>query len=199
MSISRRKPITAISAHVTTASSGRAIGLADGERHPLPPPPSKCGTTSGHSLKKPKGLAAGKPRGGAPIGNQNAFKHGRYSGEFRARRKVTRTLVAQTNTVIAQMKVYRALRRAFGLVHYTTRHTIVTDHPNGRCSVTVKTVRFGYDGRKMTPVQVAVAKKMEPVWQSLLTKPVSALHETLASILPAATQAARQRLQAERP
>lgn len=173
-------PIVITTSHPPAICSRTAAGRAMAtEGHPLSPPAKNGGTTSGPSSSKIKSIARVKRRGGAPIGNQNAFKHGRYSARFLARRAELRLLRRETRAVIAQINTFRALRRVLGLPRRASHYAFAKKHPDGRCSVTVKTVRFGYDGRKMTPAQCAHAKKMKPVWRELMSQPATIAFETL--------------------
>jgi hypothetical protein len=71
-----------------------------------------------------------KSKGGAPRGNQNAFKHGRYAKRFLDRRARVRELLAGARTIIAEVNRETARRKAIRqdstaeIVRTTTRRTL---------------------------------------------------------------------------
>jgi hypothetical protein len=62
-----------------------------------------CRSPSVHGKKRCR-MHGGAPGSGAPRGNWNALKHGRYTREAFARRKRVRDLVQQTRKLMLQMK-----------------------------------------------------------------------------------------------
>jgi hypothetical protein len=74
---------------------------------------TRCGvrTRSGGSCRSPAvggkkrcRMHGGAPGSGAPLGNQNALKHGRYTREKKAERRRTRALLQQARKLLADMK-----------------------------------------------------------------------------------------------
>lgn len=65
------------------------------------PPPIFLKTTSRRSAIPINGFVKTKSRGGAPKGNSNALKHGRYTGDMRARRREMTALIRRLNITIA--------------------------------------------------------------------------------------------------
>ncbi|MGQ0740945.1 MAG: hypothetical protein ACT4OG_01430 [Alphaproteobacteria bacterium] len=58
-------------------------------------------TTSGQYRNKNKALTPYKNRGGAPLGNRNALKHGRYRKEMRALGAMARERIQAARAAIA--------------------------------------------------------------------------------------------------
>jgi hypothetical protein len=71
-----------------------------GEITPTPPNFKKAKTTSGRFPNSVKGLKKSKPRGGAPLGNRNALKTGRYTAQMRALRNEVRAILSDTRLVL---------------------------------------------------------------------------------------------------
>ncbi len=65
------------------------------------PPPIFLKTTSRRSAIPIKGFVKTKSKGGAPKGNSNALKHGRYTGDMRARRREVTALIRRVRATIA--------------------------------------------------------------------------------------------------
>ncbi len=68
------------------------------------PPPIFLKTTQRRSAIPINGLAKTKSKGGAPRGNSNALKHGRYTCEMRARQREIRMLIHRVNAAIAMAR-----------------------------------------------------------------------------------------------
>jgi glucans biosynthesis protein len=74
---------------------------------------SRCGakTRAGGSCRAPSvrgkrrcRMHGGAPGSGAPVGNRNALKHGRYTREAFAQRTQIRDLMRQTRKLLVQIK-----------------------------------------------------------------------------------------------
>lgn len=69
----------------------------------------------------PQYLAVGRsynPKGGAPIGNHNALKSGRYTAEKQAVRRQIAALVRRANAAIAMVDGLVKARRRAALVRF---------------------------------------------------------------------------------
>lgn len=110
-----------------------------GRKGPPPPCRENCGTTSGRFPNEIKGPSYPKPRGGAPKGNTNALKHGRYAGALLARRAWARGLVRSTNALAAWI---RAERKALGLPTHSLEYLFTHRYPDGRCTQRLVMVQF---------------------------------------------------------
>lgn len=66
-------------------------------------------TTSGRSPNRIIGLEKSKPKGGAPRGNLNALKNGRYTAARRARRKEISKILSHTRALLRNLKEEQAL------------------------------------------------------------------------------------------
>lgn len=113
-----------------------------GQEAPSPPCRKNLGTTSGHSANKINGFTGAKPRGGAPKGNSNAFKHGRYAKAFLARRAEVSAILRTTRTVRALIAAERAKRRFLGLPTHTMAYHFIHKYPDGSCHTRLVTVAF---------------------------------------------------------
>src|ERR1700761_3296106 len=62
---------------------------------------SKCRVRPNPELNSKFAPPRGVPRRGAPLGNKNAFKHGRYTTTMRLLRKVARVQILQNRALVA--------------------------------------------------------------------------------------------------
>jgi hypothetical protein len=74
------------------------------EGYPTPSPHrKKSKTTSGRFPRSVKGLAKSKPKGGAPLGNRNAFKTGCHTAQMRALRKEVMTILSDGRALLRNL------------------------------------------------------------------------------------------------